>query len=231
MKTNIKGRWSELNNSYRMNRSIVELAVNYQKYFFSEKYMMDDNMEIEQLSIDLSEIMYMYTEKLNTEKLFEIIKNNNLEIGKTAVLSNKIYDIRRYAKELKEKYSIEVEQMMETEDEYNIIKKEVERKIGNKIKNENLRKKEIKKEIDEKINVFRKAKKINFYMDKESLKISTIHSFKGWEIDNIILILDDYANEELVYTAITRCKEVLIIINEGSKKYDKFFSDNIRYKI
>ena len=73
-------------------------------------------------------------------------------------------------------------------------------------------------------------------MYNSSFKFSTIHSFKGWELKNVFLILDsDFeesaeheSEDNLVYTALTRGKTNLIIINIGNKKYNKFFQENIK---
>lgn len=83
-------------------------------------------------------------------------------------------------------------------------------------------------------------KKIHFTTATDYLKLSTIHSFKGWESPNVIFILepesrghDKYsisAREnvpELIYTAITRARENLFIINLGNDKYHDFFNTNI----
>ncbi len=83
-------------------------------------------------------------------------------------------------------------------------------------------------------------KKLHFTTATDHLKISTIHSFKGWESPNVIFILepesccrDKYsisAREnvpELIYTAITRAKETLFILNLGNNKYHNFFNSNI----
>ena len=72
----------------------------------------------------------------------------------------------------------------------------------------------------------REHKKAHFYMHPGYMKISTIHSFKGWESKMIILIIDKYvANDqsldEIIYTGITRCKEHLYIINMNNETYDK----------
>lgn len=72
----------------------------------------------------------------------------------------------------------------------------------------------------------REHKKARFYMHPGYMKISTIHSFKGWESKMVFLILDKYvANEqsldEIIYTGITRCKEHLYIINMNNELYDK----------
>jgi ATP-dependent exoDNAse (exonuclease V) alpha subunit len=59
------------------------------------------------------------------------------------------------------------------------------------------------------------------------LKMSTIHSFKGWELLNIVLFIPAKAPETnkrldaLVYTALTRTRENLIILN-ANKRYNNF---------
>lgn len=72
----------------------------------------------------------------------------------------------------------------------------------------------------------REHKKARFYMHPGYMKISTIHSFKGWESKMIFLIIDKYvandqALDEIIYTGITRCKEHLYIINMNNESYDK----------
>lgn len=69
----------------------------------------------------------------------------------------------------------------------------------------------------------RKNKKINFWMNCGMLKISTIHSFKGWESRAVFLIVENEVTQtefdELLYTGITRAKENLIVINFGNENY------------
>jgi len=50
----------------------------------------------------------------------------------------------------------------------------------------------------------RKRKKVGFNLNSGALKISTIHSFKVYEVPTLILIIVDNDNEEIVYTGITR---------------------------
>ncbi len=78
-----------------------------------------------------------------------------------------------------------------------------------------------------------RTRKQLFTTDKRCLKLSTIKSFKGWESPVVIIILDDDYNSEAasytpmdpetMYTAITRARESLFIINIGNDIYDKFF--------
>lgn len=75
----------------------------------------------------------------------------------------------------------------------------------------------------------REHKKAHFYMHPGYMKISTIHSFKGWESKMVFLIIDKYVSndqslDEIVYTGITRCKEHLYIINMNNNVYDKKLS-------
>lgn len=89
----------------------------------------------------------------------------------------------------------------------------------------------------------RRAAKTHFTTDCDFIKFSTIHSFKGWEADNVILLLqpemqgdsafEGYCVKErentpaLIYTALTRAKQNLFIVNLGNDKYHSFFQNNI----
>lgn len=66
-----------------------------------------------------------------------------------------------------------------------------------------------------------------FWMGDGRLKMSTIHSFKGWELLNVVLLIPAKAPESntkldaVVYTALTRTRENLIILN-ANKRYENF---------
>ncbi len=80
-------------------------------------------------------------------------------------------------------------------------------------------------------------KKLLFTMDTNNLKFSTIHSYKGWESPTVIFLLlpekkyeyerftvpSQHTVPELIYTAITRARENLFIINLGNEQYHDFF--------
>ena len=57
------------------------------------------------------------------------------------------------------------------------------------------------------------------------LKISTVHSFKGWEIHTVFLLIDDKSTAELIYTGITRARQNIIIIDLGSLEYADFLRE------
>lgn len=73
--------------------------------------------------------------------------------------------------------------------------------------------------------MIRNNKKIHFYMNSGTVKLSTIHSFKGWESETLFLILEKKSNnmqmtfDEILYTGITRSRANLVIINFGNEEY------------
>lgn len=73
-----------------------------------------------------------------------------------------------------------------------------------------------------------KSHKYSFWMGDSRLKMSTIHSFKGWELKNVIVVTphnDDYPNiDYLMYIAITRTMENLIVFNR-LEKYKEYGSE------
>lgn len=66
-----------------------------------------------------------------------------------------------------------------------------------------------------------KKHKHSFWMGDSRIKMSTIHSFKGWELTNVILVTPDnekYPNlDYLMYIALTRTRENLVVFNRIEK--------------
>lgn len=80
------------------------------------------------------------------------------------------------------------------------------------------------KTLNKNLKFIRDNKKINFYMNSGTVKISTIHSFKGWESETLFLIIENnFTNQhnfdEILYTGITRCRKNLLLINFGNENY------------
>lgn len=74
-------------------------------------------------------------------------------------------------------------------------------------------------------------KKYYFDNNADCMKISTVNSYKGYDIENVIFLMDNDPRKDnslaLVYTALTRCKKNVFVImfkdcgNESHKKYFK----------
>lgn len=70
-------------------------------------------------------------------------------------------------------------------------------------------------------------------MKTGTTKLSSIHSYKGWESHTVFLIIEQPEREgqqepvELIYTALTRAQVNLFVFNLGNPYYDNFFSSNM----
>lgn len=85
--------------------------------------------------------------------------------------------------------------------------------------------------FEKELNDVRRSKKFNFQPKNGLLKLSTIHSFKGWESHTLFLIISNKVTtkttEELIYTALSRAKNNLIIYNLGNVGLNDFFQNNV----
>ena len=71
-----------------------------------------------------------------------------------------------------------------------------------------------------------RLKKYRFRIDSPYLKMSTIHSFKGWEARNVIIVTPEKKSiDSQLYAALTRVRENLIVFNRN-EKYAKFGDEN-----
>lgn len=71
------------------------------------------------------------------------------------------------------------------------------------------------------------AKKIGFNLNSGVMKLSSIHSFKGFESPFIILLINNSDSPEVVLTGLTRAKENLMIFLERDNPYLDFFSKHL----
>jgi len=216
--TGIPGRWNKLKELKRFKGIISPMIVNFQKQFLSGKYLVDE-VESFQTSILDFNLEYLWVDDQSTgygELLHEIgkVENNGENV---VVLGSSIEYLRVFEKIYRQKTQKATKSSFETQQEYEEI-----------IKNS-----KIISEIDEKIKKIRKNRKLSFWSESRNgheLKISTIQSFKGMEMDKVILLIGEDDQEELVYTGITRAREKLVIINNGNGKYHDFFAKYSAFK-
>ena len=74
------------------------------------------------------------------------------------------------------------------------------------------------------IENIRKIKKIAFNQNSGLIKLSTVHSYKGFESDCIFLIIHPDDNGEIVYAGITRSKFNLMVFTPENSKFLDFFN-------
>lgn len=74
-------------------------------------------------------------------------------------------------------------------------------------------------QLEMRLDDLRRARKLAFWMRADRIKVCTIHSFKGWEVRRVVVFFNPVGNDRdersipLLYTAITRCQESLMILN------------------
>jgi hypothetical protein len=79
--------------------------------------------------------------------------------------------------------------------------------------------------MSDRIKMIRNNKKLHFYMNRGTVIISTVHSFKGWESETLFLIIErkysgmSQSFDEILYTGLTRSRNNLVIINYGNEEY------------
>jgi hypothetical protein len=294
IKTNVKFRPSEMKDCFRSDKKIKNIAVNFQKHLFVNKYGIDDLNN--QLSFNFekpSHINYIFLPNENITSLFQFIKDISIKLGERpndiAALGMTIKLLRQLDCYYRYRTNEKTNAMFETQevwfklflDAFNtveVVKEGID--LFNKVKNKDDAKshlavamtlKNLSDEFNEEIfstrlisffdnhNVklhkfndwydeqsvkklikipksgvlhesiknVRDNKKVNFWFNRGTLKLSTIHSFKGWEANTIFLILEPrYQNsdftfsfDELIYTGLTRSRKNLIILNYGNYEY------------
>lgn len=232
----IGGEWNkQLKNGKRFsNPQITKLAVDFQKEYLSLLPTDDFGKEIQ--GSFLTKLKYInlgigFTVCNLTEQLSQLITEKQIDIKDTIILSQTSeilrdldYSYRMNSKRNTKTTFIQYEEFYKLMDKYNINDK---RKVV-----ANYKFKQDKEAIEH-------QKKVHFTMEDDVLKLSTIHSYKGWEAQNVIIILEPEGDEEycvpanldtpeIIYTAITRASESLFVINLGNAKYHSFFEKSIK---
>jgi hypothetical protein len=229
----ISGEWNNsLNTGFRFNNpQLTSLAIDFQKAFFPSEFT-DTIQQEATLAFNTCIKYYNVGRNVDARTLDSncrwILQEFNI-YPKDAVILSQTCDILR---DLDYSYrcitKCETMSTFETKEQYDRLKQihhivNDDSPITFKFRND--------------IKQIRRNKKIHFSMNTSALKLSTIHSYKGWESPTVILILapeqksektqyavkPDENDAELIYTAITRCKENLFILNCGNEKYHQFF--------
>lgn len=212
----IPGVWNKtLNTSHRFSSNIGNIAIKFQKTIFNQKYNLDEIYVLSQLDFEKRIIEYhtfdSYTTQNLSDVVFDVLKRNEIHSSDAGILCSKVELLRELDFLIRTRKNERTATTFESQEEYEKIK-------GN----------------EKSIGKLRRTKKNHFWMKTGTLKLSTTHSFKGWEINTLFLFIEkeeadkEFTNAELVYTALTRAKRNLIVFNLGNPKYDRFFKSEIQ---
>jgi hypothetical protein len=213
--------WNKsLNVSHRFASNIGNIAIKFQKTVFGLKYGADELKVMSQFDFETRIIEYHFFSTYTTDELYRtvysVLERNQIHSSDAGILGSKVEILRDLDFTIRTKRHENTSVTFESEEEYQKFK-------NNKNKIEELR----------------RFKKNHFYMKTGTVKLSTIHSFKGWEIDTLFLFIEkeddntdespeDFTTAELIYTGLTRARKNLIIFNLGNYKYNEFFKSEIQ---
>lgn len=218
--TRVIWAWTKLNQSFRLSNRIASLATQFQKAFFWKKYTVEDievSQSQTQLFLERELVIYKkFSEDTKFSALVSAINNiiseNKFHNNDICFLSSKINIIRSLDYEFRIKW-ISTKTSFETQEVFDALMKQHQSNLEN---------------LKTHLKTVRNNKKFHFWMNDGNMKFSTIHSFKWWEIPTLFLIITkEDKNNELIYTAITRCRHNLIVINLDNEYYDNFFTKEL----
>lgn len=228
-RTPISGQWNRsLNTGMRFdNPRIASLAMSFQRYFFSDQETDDIQTQLELGFASEKDIFYeSFSANTSAKEMADVclrlIADNNLDKGRTVIVSQTYPLLRALEQQIRITQGSPCMTTFETQEVYDKVLAE------NNGDTKSVRFVDTIKDV-------RDNMKLHFTMDTDQIKVSSIHSYKGWDANNVILIIqpddsfDDFGETaimgrpELVYTAITRAKQNLFVLNMGNARYDNFF--------
>ena len=201
------------------NNQLSDLADQFLKKHINSDIELHNHVEQQ---LDFSNILYLKLDNPSmpaiVQRVRELLKYSEIDIaGDFVILAQTHTFIRNFECEFKKlDPNIPVHSTSETQDEYDFL---LHNGHYNGIENEKFR---------EAIRDIQRAKKLHFSMNEEGLKLSTIHSYKGWDAENVLLFIESRIGNEFltpqnIYTGITRARNKLLIVNLGNEVYHDCF--------
>ncbi|WP_340110998.1 UvrD-helicase domain-containing protein [Maribellus mangrovi] len=217
----IPGNWNKsLNTSKRFANEIGRLAIQFQNELLSRKYSIDELQILENPTFEFDQKILQYFNfgfEITSNDLFlkysQLVKGFNIHPSDVCILSATVDYLREIDYLIRTKLLEKTTTTFETKELWEKLKKEITGEETFKKRIENVR----------------RNKKNHFWMKTGTTKLSSIHSFKGWESHTIFVLIEpeilenQFETVELIYTAITRAQLNLFIFNMGNNFYDSFF--------
>lgn len=207
------GRWEILTKTFRYatDSPVLDLSRKFQQSFLLKNYVQDEDETQYQPSlggIDLSGV-FLYSENSPIDFvsfLYKIARKYSIHPNDITVLGSKIKLLQEID------YNLRVNDFHKEKTITTFPSQEFVNRPGYS--------KEMRK--------IERAKKIGFNLNSGVMKISTTHSFKGFESPHVFLFVDEKDTPEVVYTGITRAKEsIIIVMHSSDNPYYNFFIDHL----
>ena len=228
----IRGDWNHSLNTARRftNPRLATLATSFQSQFLTN--LPTDNISTEnstENTIGFKVVSYYDLRQFNSvnilvDKIIEIINSDSNDAQDFVVLASTNKLLRNIDYGYRQRTGNGTEVTFVTTEQFDRLK------LIHNVNDDNI----ANWKFDRDYNALERTRRQLFTTDKRCLKLSTIHSFKGWESSSVIVILEDGSKmdwstfkpkvPETMYTAITRARENLYVINIGNDSYHNFFN-------
>ena len=235
------GRWERLTRSYRSKSEskLTQTLSAFQTQFLISKYDVDTtetskagSTQTAFLDLDILQNSTL-NENIDIEKLAHFVlgfmKENNIHPNDLCVLGSKISVLRNLDKSYRQLTNEKTNTTFESQELYEELIAQRENSGPNTNTTSQLRQAydpNEDKALKEGLRKIRRSKKNQFRMNRGTLKISTVHSFKGLEAQNILVLFNEKETAEIVYTAITRSRRNLVTIMPDSGNFAAFFDEH-----
>jgi hypothetical protein len=213
------GRWEKLSKSFRYKQDshIQHLATTFQHSFLSDKYTLDVDESFQpSLSLIGANVFGNYSED-NLRSVAEII----VKIAKLQMIHPNDITVLSSREETLQLLDFEVRNGNSHRERTitSFASKEQVELIKGKIHDA--------KDLKRNLRSANASKKQGFNLNSGLMKLSTIHSFKGFESPTVVLLVNDSDSPEIIYTGLTRAKENIIIFSTRNCKYSSFFESRL----
>ena len=224
--TKLGGQWNLLKKSHRLPSAVGSKAQAFFSEFLAKRYEAGEyefvqNLFDEPPVIEAYQFPQIMPEELQ-EMILSFLEKRAVHDEDCCILSSKVESMRTLDAMLRRK-GMRTSITFETYEEWKQLKQKFQVSDGDP-------------RLKEACHKIRKSRKYHFWAGNGSVKLSTTHSFKGWEVHTLFLIIggdglaDDpaeKASDELIYTALTRTRQNLIIISLGENKYNDFLRQHL----
>jgi hypothetical protein len=205
------GEWVKLTKSYRYKAQspIISLVDAFQKNFLLENYEMDADESFQANLIGVGVQSYSTFDRSDLGRLAKqviaIAKENQIHPNDISIISSQEFILR------------ELDHVLRTSETHK------ERTL---CAFPSLEVKQHPK-YSKKYQEISSAKKKGFNLNSGVMKLSSTHSFKGFESPFIFLLVNSKDSPEMVFTGLTRAKENLVVYLEANSPYFVFFSKHL----
>lgn len=215
-----------------LNPKIAILSSHFAKDFniSSEPLKIQDDLNLFEYKMGYWRINSATAPEIIAQNITWILNRYSLKLKDVVVLGQTINLLREVDYNLRVKLGYKTMTSFESKEEYNQVKSTTSSPS----------------KLEFELKAIRRVAKVHFTTDVDMLKLATIQSFKGWESSSVILLIqpeqdsDSNRNEDgfvlktrqnipaHIYTAITRARKNLFILNLDNLKFHNFFSNRIK---